>query len=149
MLCVLVLVRVIAVSMLFAAPMQIGVMFAIWVMATGRFFGLSIRWDRSVSRYLRILLPVLAIIGVVVIIYGVSGSMPATSPIGKSLRHLNAYLEDGKCYAVFNRDKAVEMPIDFCDNFNLHFSAVFCGSWLFVSALLYWASLARRTLELK
>jgi hypothetical protein len=140
----LLLLRVIDFSILFAFLIQGGLLFTGFVLTWGSWSS-SYRWDGSIPRMLRIVLPVIAVLGVCILIFGFLGVMPAKSPSGEPVHHLNAYFVQGKCFAVFNESRAIEMPSDFCKNFSIHFAAGFCGLWLFFSALLHWASLKRRT----
>jgi hypothetical protein len=141
-LCPLLIFRVIDFSMIFAAPLQVGIIFVGGVLIWGRFSS-SCKWDGSVPPVLRVVLPMACGLGVLLMAYGF-GMMSTTSPSGETAHHLNAYLEQGRCLAVFNEAPAVEMPQRFCDDFNVHFAAAFCGIWLFLAAFLHWMSWMRR-----
>ena len=142
--CVLLLFRLIRFSMVFAFPIQAGIVFTAWIVILSH-WNSAYRWNGQVPHVLRIALPIVALAGIGITVYGFAGALPDVTPSGQLAHHLNAYFEHGKCLAVFNNDPAIVMPSNFCENFSLHFAAAFCGLWLFFSAMLNWASWMRHS----
>lgn len=130
---------VIGFSMLFAFPLHIGIIFLLAALMY-RQRTKSSEWKGVVPPALRYILPVVAIFGAACIAFGFSSVSPDTSPSGEAVHHLNAYFENGRCYAIFNKDAAVGMPDEFCKKSQADFATVFCGFWLAFSAVLNWAS---------
>jgi hypothetical protein len=130
--------------MFIALPIQGGIIYAVFVFVMGR--GSSAYcWDGRVTNGLRTQLLIVCAIGLAILVFGVLGSMPEKSPGGNAVHGLSAYFVRDQCFAEFNKAQAIEMPAEFCESFNLHFFAAFCGVWMFFSAPLYWMSLKRRS----
>lgn len=131
--------RVIEFSMVYALPMHVGIIFMGWVLIYKRRIA-SVEWNGIVPRALRFALPLIALFGIGSIVSGFSGAMADVSQSGEHVHHLNAYFENGSCYAIFNKDSAIQMPPEFCRHFAIHLASVFCGFWLLFSAAINWAS---------
>lgn len=131
--------RAISMSWLPALPMHVGIIF-LGATLGHRWQKKANKWNGDVPHPLRYMLPAMALFGAAGIVFGFAGILPDAAPSGEAVHHLNAYFESGLCYAVFNKAEAVQMPTEFCENFETHFASVFSGSWLMLSAVLNWAS---------
>ncbi|MQA21607.1 hypothetical protein [Rugamonas rivuli] len=131
--------RTISMSWLPAFPMYVGII-SLGATLEYRRQKKANKWNGVVPRPLRYMLPAMALFGAAAIVFGFTGILPDASPSGEPVHHLNAYFESGLCYAVFNKAEAVQMPTEFCENFETHFASAFSGSWLLLSAVLNWAS---------
>jgi hypothetical protein len=131
--------RVIGMSGIFAFSMHAGIIFTGWALMYKQ-TKTSEKWNGAVPLALQYLLPAMAISGIAGIAFGFAGVLPDSSPSGEPVRHLNAYFENGLCYATFNKNDAIRMPAEFCRDFETHFSTAFSGFWLLFSAVLNWAA---------
>lgn len=91
-------------------------------------------WRRHVPPGLNAVFLAAIVAGIALVFFG--ANMPsAVSLSGQPAHHINAYVEQGTCWAVFNKDAPIEMPADFCTSFNERFGAFFSGGWFFLTGL--------------
>ena len=75
--------------------------------------------------------------GVALAVFGF-GTLAAMQVNGISVHSLNAYVDQGTCWAVINKATPIQEPAQFCTDFNLHFGAVFSGFWLMFGGVINW-----------
>jgi hypothetical protein len=141
----LLILKIVDFSMLIIFPMHAGTIFTGFILSW-RPCSPTVRWNGSVPKILQFILPLVFLFGLINIVYSFYefSKLMQNSPDGEQVHHLNAYFEQGKCVAVFNRSEPVEMSSEFCDDFNLHFMSAFCGGWMLFATMLNWISWVRR-----
>ena len=100
-----------AMSFALGFPITVGLIVAGWSTAYDR-NRLGRRWDRRVPAGLSAAFLLAIAAGIALAVFGFN--MPSLlSASGQPAHHINAYFEQGRCWAVLNKDGPTEMPDDF------------------------------------